>query len=231
MQQSSLFWQKLKRLYDRYDRLMEKQGFYVVLAVCVTVIAGSAIYTFHQPEGHVLYSTESSLTATTKHDQTLREAQALISSVGAQSTAVPTQQPYSFTQPVEGTIIRDYSADEPQLFSQAKYWRIHPGIDFKVEYGTPVKACASGRVLNVWQDGEKGLCIRLKHEYGFETVYAGLSDASYVRAGDLVVQGQTLGHAGNGVLAETDAPPHLHFEVWRNESSVDPVKVFLGIVQ
>ena len=32
-------WQKfksgMKRAYQRYDRMMEKQGFYVVLAICV----------------------------------------------------------------------------------------------------------------------------------------------------------------------------------------------------
>ena len=203
----------------------------MVLTMCVIVIAGSAIYTFRHQEEPVVNEVEYTLAAGVQHDQTLKEAQTLIQSLGAQNTCIPTQQPYSFRQPVEGTIIRDYSSDEPQLFARANYWRGHPGIDLKVEYGTPVKACASGSVLDVWQDPEKGLCLRLQHEHGFKTVYAGLSDTSYVRQGDPVVQGQTLGHAGNGVLAEADAPPHLHFEVWRNGSSVDPVKVFLGIVQ
>lgn len=44
--QNSRFWQGVKRAYARYDRLMEKQGFYVVLGVCVLVIVLSAFYTF-----------------------------------------------------------------------------------------------------------------------------------------------------------------------------------------
>jgi len=85
--------------------------------------------------------------------------------------------------------------------------------------------------LRVWEDHELGLCVRIRHDRGYEAVYAGLSDASYVRQGDPVRQGQTIGHVGNGVLAESDAEPHLHLEVWLNETPVDPVELFLGIRQ
>ena len=35
--QNNRFLEGLRRVYARYDRLMEKQGFYIVLAVCVLV--------------------------------------------------------------------------------------------------------------------------------------------------------------------------------------------------
>lgn len=66
-----------------------------------------------------------------------------------------------------------------------------------------------GTVDAVWEDNQLGLCVRLNHEDGYQSLYAGLSNADYVRAGDPVAQGQTIGHAGNGVLAESDAEPHL----------------------
>ena len=44
--QNNRFLEGLRRVYARYDRLMEKQGFYIVLAVCVLVILLSALYTF-----------------------------------------------------------------------------------------------------------------------------------------------------------------------------------------
>ena len=44
--QNNRFLEGLRRAYARYDRLMEKQGFYIVLAVCVLVILLSALYTF-----------------------------------------------------------------------------------------------------------------------------------------------------------------------------------------
>lgn len=34
---------------------------------------------------------------------------------------------------------------------------------------------------------------------------------------------------GNGVLAESDAEPHLHLEIWKDGRPVDPIAVFLGV--
>lgn len=224
----------IKRAYARYDRFMEKQGFGIVLAVCVLIILSSALYTFHfrQEWAKTDSTQESSVEAGgTQQAQTLLEAQALIRSQSAQQVTVPTEAPFAFAQPVEGFLDRDYAMLEPQYFAVPNYYRLHPGIDLQAAYGTPVKSCAAGTVLRVWQDRELGLCVRIRHMHGYEAVYAGLSDASYVKQGDPVAQGQTIGHVGNGVLAETDAEPHLHMEVWLNETPVDPVELFLGIQQ
>jgi len=231
MQQNSSFWQGLRRAWTRYDQFMEKQGFYIVLAVCVLVIILSALYTFYfrtdWQEAPLQAQAENVTAGGSQNAQTLLEAQTLIQS--QKSIAVPAEEPLRFSQPVAGFLDRDFSVTEPQLFEAAHYWRIHPAIDLQAAYGTPVTACADGRVLSVWQDQEKGLCIRLTHDLGYETVYAGLSDASYVQAGDPVRRSQTIGHVGNGVLAEADAQPHLHFEVWKGQSPIDPVELFLGV--
>lgn len=233
MQQNNRFWMGVRRAYARYDRLMEKQGFTIVLVVCVLVIALSALYTFHFREvwdADTGLPEEESVTAGGTQDaQLLSEAQALIESQSAVQIAVPTQAPFRFAQPVSGFLQRDFSMKEPQYYPAANYWRLHPGIDLETEYGAIVSACSDGQVVSVWQDNELGLCIRLRHSHGYESVYAGLSDASYVKAGDPVRQGQTIGHAGNGVLAESDALPHLHFEVWKGTTSIDPVELFLGL--
>lgn len=229
------FWQSVRKAYDRYSRMMEKQGFYVVMAVCVLVIAISSLYTFHfREKWNVSDETPINpeiITAGVQEAQTLQQAQELVQSLGVLQTAAPTETPYRFSEPVNGLLIRDYSVEEPQLFEHARYWRIHPGIDLQADYGDIVKACASGTVSSVWDDHEMGKCISITHAQGFESVYAGLSEIGYVKAGDPVSQGQTIGHVGNGVVAESDALPHLHFEVWRNGSAVDPVKLFLGTIQ
>ena len=46
--QKQTFWGRMRVAYQRYDRMMEKQGFYVVLGVCVLIIVISAALTFHQ---------------------------------------------------------------------------------------------------------------------------------------------------------------------------------------
>ena len=231
--QINRFFVSVKKAYERYDRFMEKQGFGIVLAVCVLIILSSALYTFHfrQQWAEEPTAEPSSVEAGMQEAQTLLEAQELVKSHSAMQTAALTQAPFTFAQPVEGFLDRDFSMLEPQYFAVPNYFRLHPGIDLQVTYGTPVKACADGMVVRVWQDKELGLCVRIRHAKGYEAVYAGLSDASYVRQGDPVAQGQTIGHAGNGVLAESDAEPHLHLEVWLNETAVDPVELFLGIEQ
>ncbi len=231
--QTNRFFLSVKKAYERYDRFMEKQGFGIVLAVCVLIILSSALYTFHfraeraQEQSIEIPNVEAGM----QEAQTLLEAQELVKSYSAQQSVVPTQTPFTFSQPVAGFLDRDFSMQEPQYFAVTNYFRLHPGIDLQVTYGTPVKACADGVVLRVWQDKELGLCVRIRHAKGYEAVYAGLSDASYVQQGDPVAQGQTIGHSGNGVLAESDAEPHLHLEVWLNETAVDPVELFLGIEQ
>lgn len=232
MQQNTHWMDPLRRAYRRYDQFMEKQGFPIVLVVCVLVIVLSALYTFHFRDQWMrnteMEETSSLETGGNQQAQTLAEAQQLIASQSA-PIVVPADTLFTFHQPVEGFLDRDFSMLEPQYFAKPNYWRVHPGMDFLAEYGTPVSACADGNVASVWQDQELGLCIRITHAHGYESVYAGLSDASYVRKGDPVRTGQTIGHTGNGVLAEQDSQPHLHFEAWKGQTAVDPVDLFLGV--
>ena len=223
--------EKWKRAYQRYDRMMEKQGFYVVLAVCVLVIGLSAFYTFYlrgEAAEEPVMRNEQAESVHNSQAQTLSEAQELVTGGGTALT-VPTQAPFSLAQPVSGFLDRTFSDTEPQFFAQTNAWQVHAGIDLQAEYGTVVSACAGGTVKRVWQDNEMGLCVLIDHENGYETLYAGLSSTDYVQAGDPVMQGQTIGHSGNGVLAESDGLPHLHLEVHKNGRPVDPLAAFLGL--
>lgn len=230
--------EKLKRGYQLYDRFMEKQGFYVLLGICVLVIVLSGLYTMHlrqtlenpdlsEQQQQAIQSVGSSQGA-----QTLREAQALIASQAAQSInplALPTPSAFSFVQPVAGFVSRTFSQDTPQYFAQSNTWQTHPALDLEAEYGSVVSACAAGTVLRVEDDSLLGLTVAVRHGDGYESLYAGLSNAAYVREGDTVAVGQTLGHLGNGVLFEADAKPHLHLEVRKNGELIDPLPLFLGV--
>ena len=162
-------WQKfksgMKRAYQRYDRMMEKQGFYVVLAICVLVIGLSAFYTFRlrsEEEEPVLTSGEAK-SADSSQAQTLSEAKELVT--GSETVlAVPTEAPFSLSQPVSGFLDRTFSDTEPQFFAQTNAWQVHAGIDLQAEYGTAVSACAGGKVERVWQDNELGLCVLIDRE-------------------------------------------------------------------
>ncbi|MBE5778442.1 MAG: M23 family metallopeptidase [Clostridiales bacterium] len=233
MENQNRFVKSLRKAYLWYDRMMEKQGFYVVLAVCVLVIVISAVYTFRlrEEESRIVTAKQAETAGGNQNAETLEEARELIASQNAPEMLepVPTESPLKLQQPVPGFVDREFSLEEPQFFAASGMWQIHAGIDLTAEYGTPVQCCLSGRVSRVWKDNEKGLTVMISHEGGYQSVYAGLSSADYVRQGDEVVKGQTIGHVGNGVLAESDAQPHLHFEIHREGKPVDPLAVFLGI--
>ena len=94
MQQNNRFWQGVRKAYARYDQLMEKQGFVIVLVVCVLVIVLSALYTFHFREQWDMQKElagvqQDAAPAGAQNDQTLQEAQTLVSSQKAGQIAVP----------------------------------------------------------------------------------------------------------------------------------------------
>ncbi|MEM1316099.1 MAG: DUF5930 domain-containing protein, partial [Pseudomonadota bacterium] len=73
--------------------------------------------------------------------------------------------------------------------------RMHNGADFAAARGTPIHAAADGVVVFAgWQSGY-GRVIKLRHAFGFETVYAHL-DRARVKLGDRVAQLDRIGDMG-----------------------------------
>ena len=68
----------------------------------------------------------------------------------------------------------------------------------------------------------------IRHEGGYVTVYASLSDHLLVQSGDTVQMGQAIGTVGNTANVETAIGDHLHFCVTCNGESMDP-KTFLEL--
>jgi murein DD-endopeptidase MepM/ murein hydrolase activator NlpD len=100
------------------------------------------------------------------------------------------------------------------------YSRLHRGVDFAAQPGTPVLAAGSGAVVEVRRLGDYGLMLRLDHGGGLQTLYAHLSAwAPGLKAGAVVRQGQVIGWTGATGLV---TGPHLHFEVIENGRPVDP---------
>ena len=85
--------------------------------------------------------------------------------------------------------------------------------------GTAVKASSSGTVITAGWNGAYGYCVDIKHPNGTMTRYAHLSSIA-VSYGQTVSQGQVIAYSGaTGVVTG----PHLHFELYINGCSVNPV--------
>src|SRR5690606_9249265 len=101
------------------------------------------------------------------------------------------------------------------------YSRMHQGIDFGAGTGTPVYAAGDGVVVEARRWGGYGNWVRIRHNGGWETGYAHLSRyAKGLKPGQKVRQGQVIAYVGS---TGASTGPHLHYEVWKNGSRINPV--------
>lgn len=96
--------------------------------------------------------------------------------------------------------------------------KLHGGIDFAG--GGQIVAAKSGTVLVAGYHSSWGYYVKIDHGNGFQTLYAHMKAGSLlVSPGQLVSQGQQIGTMGT-TGASTGV--HLHFEVYDNNTRVDP---------
>lgn len=95
----------------------------------------------------------------------------------------------------------------------------HTGIDISASIGTPIKAASNGKVVYAgWQDGYGNLLI-IQASSGLQTYYAHTSKI-LVNLGRTVSEGQVVAEVG---MSGRTTGPHLHFEVRKNGSPVNPL--------
>ncbi len=104
-----------------------------------------------------------------------------------------------------------------------KTMRMHTGVDFTAPTGTPIYATGNGVVVRAERNNYGyGRMIVIDHGYGYQTLYAHMSDIK-VRRGQQVKRGEVIGTVGN---TGTSTAPHLHYEIHRNDRAVNPVHYF-----
>ncbi len=105
-----------------------------------------------------------------------------------------------------------------------KIRKMHTGLDFTCQVGTPVRATGKGVIKRVENRRTGyGKNIIIDHGYGYETRYAHLHKIN-VRTGQTVEKGEAIGEVGN---TGTSTAPHLHYEVIFNDKPVDPINFCL----
>lgn len=128
----------------------------------------------------------------------------------------------SFIKPVEGEIIKEYSKENLIYSETLKEWTTHTGVDIQAELTTVVKASAEGTVKSIKNDPRYGLTVIIEHVNGFETRYSNLLTAEFVKVGEKVTSGQTIGTVGNTASFEVLDKSHIHFEILKNSEYLDP---------
>ena len=127
-----------------------------------------------------------------------------------------------FIFPVEGEVIKEFAKDNLIYSETLEEWITHTGIDIKADRTTVVKATADGTVKSIKNDSRYGLTVTIEHNDGYTSVYSSLLSAEFVKEGETVTQGQTIGTVGNSAVFEVAEDNHLHFELLKDGSNINP---------
>lgn len=97
---------------------------------------------------------------------------------------------------------------------------MHAGVDFRQDYGAPVRATAGGTVTEASFVGGYGNMVEIDHGNGLSTRFGHLASIA-VAIGDRVEIGSMLGTVGS---TGRSTGPHLHYETRVDGRPVDPMR-------
>jgi murein DD-endopeptidase MepM/ murein hydrolase activator NlpD len=101
--------------------------------------------------------------------------------------------------------------------------RLHAGLDFSAPTGTPIYATADGEVqIAGFNTDGYGNKVVINHGYGFQTLYAHMVRV-IANVGQSVKRGEVIGYVGS---TGKSTGSHLHYEVIKRGTKVDPVYYF-----
>lgn len=234
-----------KKFFNKILNFFKKEGFYVILFVCLCVVATVAVFTAKNnkhtdntpvQQNNVSQQKSSKEVAKAGNEPSLNYDNALQVKKGsksetttskdeANSKGVSNSVSTSFQKPVEGSLARAYSED-PVYWDSTGSYRPNLGYDIKSELGKPVVAVMDGKVEEVNSATQDGVQIVINHQNGLKTVYSNLDPKVKVTKGQSVAKGTTIGTVGKTTLrsAYEKYGNHLHFGILKGKDFVDPAK-------
>ena len=113
-----------------------------------------------------------------------------------------------FFSPIKGDITQAFNFEEN-----------HFAIDIAADIGTPVKSILDGKILFSEWSVDTGHVIIVDHGDNIVSVYKHNSK-SLKEQNDFVQAGEVIAYSGN--QGSLSSGPHLHFELWKNGTPIDP---------
>ncbi len=148
--------------------------------------------------------------------------------LGREKTLFPdtvdqTVYPMEFTHdiPTEGSLTSTFGSRLSPITGQPGF---HYGLDISADEGEKIGAFADGTVRETGESSY-GNYIIIDHDEGFATLYAHCSSIS-AKVGDEVKCGDEIAQVGQTGNATS---PHLHLELWKDGSALDPADYLSGL--
>ena len=217
---------------ERILNFLDKQGFYIVLALCLLVISVTAVLSL-TTDKKTTDRAEYTFTEEDKGQQANYAGENMVLddvTTQAQTEKKATEKSkISLARPVDGEIIAEFATDKLIYNPTLKQWTTHEAIDISSMEGTAVKAAMGGTVESVSEDALMGMTVTLSHENGYKTIYSNLSKEVSVSQNDKVSSGQQIGTIGKTAISEYNSDPHLHFEVLKDDKHINPMDYMTGL--
>jgi len=103
--------------------------------------------------------------------------------------------------------------------------KMHGGMDFTAPRNTPIYAASDGIVVRAdSRSSGYGKHIRIKHGFGYVTLYAHLNKYN-VKRNQKVKKGDIIGFVGSTGRSQA---PHLHYEVRKDGRKINPINFYYG---
>ncbi len=98
------------------------------------------------------------------------------------------------------------------------FTRMHKGLDIGAPYGSPIYATIAGVVRFAGRTAGYGNFVKLAHAGNLGSGYGHMSRIA-VHDGERVARGQVIGYVGSTGIS---TGPHLHWEIWRGGTAINP---------
>lgn len=110
-------------------------------------------------------------------------------------------------------------------------YNFHNGIDFLAPEGSEILATNSGYIEYAsFLENGYGNTIIISHNSNLKSLYCHTSENYVVKVGDFVNKGDIIGFVGpkylsNGNLNGNTTGPHLHFSIFKDNTTIDPLSI------
>ena len=238
---------------DKVKDFFRKEGFYLVLFLCLCVIATVAVVTTKKnksleessrDKNEFTLNIDDQETSEVKKQNAERvendeinsgdelaqeeEEEEVASSEEDVNVSAGTNTQVVFSNPIEGVVSRGYTYPKPQAMADGSSRNIR-GIDVFATVGTEVKAAAVGEVKEVSSKVEDGNYVVIAHANGLYTKYTNLSNDIRVNVGDTVTEETVVGTVGDTskIFTNNEFGEHLNIQVQDSDGNdLDPTAYF-----
>lgn len=230
---------------DKVKDFFRKEGFYLILFLCLCVIATVAVITTKRnkalEEGN---NNQSEFTLNVDKNessevkkQNAERVEGTIDELAEGNSdsldegvnvSAGTNTEVLFSNPVEGLVSRGYTYPKPQVMSDGTSRNIR-GVNIQAAIGTEVKAAAIGEVKEVSTKIEDGDYVVIAHANGLYTKYSNLSKDIKVNVGDKVTEETVIGTVGESskIFTNEDFGERLNLQIYDSDGKdLDPTAYF-----